>query len=369
MNGDLSEILDSIDSEWLLQREGIQYKTSYGRSGKQLNLRTCPFCGGNQWKVYVNSETLLGNCFSGSCQQQTWNKWSFMKGLFDCEGRALVDICRSLAKEQGWRPKLNTNNLGLQDLNTLSLPDATPAWEMSVMPEYLVRRGITKEVAEYFSLHWSESGKWKYVDPTGRELSQDYSNRILLPIFDLNGEMVSFQGRDTTGEAERRYLFPPGFASAGAYLYNAHNVMPGTETVVVSEGVFDVIQTKRAMDADERTSSFVPIGTFGMHCSSGNPSGDDQLGRLRQLKNESGVKDVIFLWDGERKAVAAAVEAAMHCVSIGLKASIAFVEDGKDPGSSYLTTIQTAVLNPMPCKGKMDALRILRRANSIYTTA
>ena len=366
---DISEALEVIDMEWLLQREGITYKESYGRSGRQLNARTCPFRHTSEYKVYINAETGVGNCFSGNCPKKTWNKWSLLKGIFELEGRQLSTLIRELAREQGWRPKLKTAELTLQDLNTLDLPESTPAWQMTPLPEYLARRGVDAELAEHFSLHWSESGVWSYMDPRGFQGSQDYSNRILIPIFDLNGEMVSFQGRDTTGEAEQRYLFPPGFASAGAYLYNGVNVAEGTETVVISEGVFDVIQTKRALSQNTLTKHMVPIGTFGMHLSSGNPTGDDQLGRLRQLKRERGVKRVIFLWDGELKAVAAATHAALECVKVGLQADIAFVPDGRDPGNTYPHLIQAAVMNPMPCRTKLDALKVIRHSQSIYTTA
>lgn len=369
MNNDLSEILDAIDMEWLVQREGMTYRESYGRSGRQLNVKTCPFCGHSEYKVYIGADTGIGSCFSGSCPKKTWNKWSFLKGVFELDGRSLVDLAKALAKEQGWRPTLKAADICMQDLNTLELPDATPAWEMNPLPEYLLRRGVTADVAEYFSLYLCEKGKWNYMNPDGRELSQDYSNRILLPIFDLDGTMKSFQGRDITGTAERRYLFPPGFASAGAYLYGAHNFLAGSDTVVISEGVFDVIQTKRALAAHEQTKDFVPIGSFGMNLSSGNPSGDDQLGRLRQLKQERGLKRVIFLWDGELKAAAAAITASLKCIEIGIRAEVAFVEDGKDPGNSRLTVIQDAVLKAMPVRGKLDALQVLRRSRALYQTA
>jgi DNA primase len=366
---DLNDALEKIDVEWLLTREGISYKESYGRSGRQLNARTCPFCHTSEYKIYINAESGIGNCFSGSCPQKTFNKWSLCKGIFELEGRNLVNLIQELAREQGWRPMVKANNLGLQDINTLDIPpEAVPAWQMDVMPEYLVRRGITKDLAEHFSLYWSEKGVWRFMDPRGFQGKQDYSNRILLPIFDLNGEMVSFQGRDTTGEAEQRYLFPPGFASAGAYLYNAVNVAEGTETVVVSEGVFDVIQVKRSLVMNPKTEHMAPIGTFGMHLSSGNPSGNDQLGRLRQLKRERGVKRVIFLWDGERKAAAEAIRVGLECIKVGLQVCIGLVPDGKDPGNSNPLQIQEAVINALPLRTKLDAVRIAKIVKDTYTT-
>lgn len=362
-------MLDSIDMEWLLQREGVSYKESYGRSGRQLNVRECPFCHGSGYKVYINAENGVGNCFSGSCPQGTFSKWTLLKGLFDLDGRRLVELLRELAREQGWRPKIVAAPLGLRDLNTLELPDSTPAWEMEQIHEYLARRGITKSLAEYFSLYWSESGVWEYMDPRGFSLKQDYSNRILIPIFDLDGDMVSFQGRDVTGEHEQRYLFPPGFASAGAYLYNGLNVTAETKAIVIAEGVFDVIQAKRALAADDSTAAYEPIGTFGMHLSSGNPSGDDQMGRLRKIKDEKGIREVIFLWDGERKAANAAVVAGLQLRELGFLPKIAFVPDGKDPGTCYPEEIRSAVLSALPLRNKLEGMKVMREIKLRYKTA
>lgn len=364
---ELSDILGKIDMEWLLQREGISYKESYGRSGRQLNAKECPFCNTSEYKVYVNAETGVGNCFSGKCPQKTWNKWTFLKGLFDCNGRQAFEIASNLAREQGWRPKV-APAAGLQDLNTLSLPKSTPAWELDQPIEYLARRGVFADMCRYFNLYWCPDGAWEYMDPRGFNCKQDYSNRILIPIFDLDGELVSFQGRDITGDAEQRYLFPPGFASAGSYLYNAFSVTEDTEALVVCEGVFDVIKAKVAMQNVPEFRDYEPIGTFGMHLSSGNPSGDDQMGRLRKLKTEKGVKRLIFLWDGERKAATAAIEQALVASSMGFDCSIAFMPDGRDPGSAYLHEIWDAVRAAKPCKTPLDAVR-LRREVDRYTTA
>lgn len=364
---ELNDILDSIDMEFLLQREGYTYKESYGRSGRQLNMRVCPFCHKSEWRVYVNAENGVGNCFSGSCPKGRWSKWGLMQGIFETSGRNLVTLLKDVAREQGWRPTAPPS-LGIQDINTLDLPDSTPAWEMEAYPEYLARRGVFADMAEYFRLHWCENATWNYMDPRGYECKQDYSGRVLMPILDLDGELVSFQGRDVTGESDRRYLFPPGFASAGSYLYNALNVTADTNTLVIAEGVFDVIQTKRAMLASPKTEGYEPIGTFGMHLSSGNPSGDDQIGRLRKIRDEHGVNNLIFLWDGERKAILAAIDQALIAASYGFHTKIAFLPDGKDPADCYLHVIQEAVLNAKTCKTALDALRLKRDAGR-YRTA
>lgn len=363
---DLDEVLEQIDAEWLLQREGVAYKESYGRSGRQLNIRECPFCHKKEYRVYINAETMVGNCFSGGCPQKTWSKWTFLKGLLGLEGRQLVLALHELAREQGWRPKVQTP-LTIQDLNELSIPKSTPAWEMDPPVEYLARRGVFADLCEYFQLYWSENGAWEYADPRGFTGKQDYSNRIIIPVFDLDGTLVSFQGRDTTGQAEQRYLFPPGFASAGSYLYNGYRVEEGVKTLVICEGVFDVIHAKAALNG-AGMKDHEPVGTFGMHLSTGNPTGDDQMGRLRKLKREKGVTDIVFLWDGEQKALNAAADHCLALTAHGFNCRVAMTPDGTDPGSLYHHVIVETVKSAPPCRSRIEALRIKQLA-SRYKTA
>ena len=63
------------------------------------------------------------------------------------------------------------------------------------------------------------------------------SGRIIIPIYNKNGEAVSWQGRDITGRSKIKYLFPPGFKGA-ENLYNIHRAKPG-KRLIVCEGVFD----------------------------------------------------------------------------------------------------------------------------------
>ena len=41
----------------------------YRIKGKEAIIKTCPFCGRNKNKFYLNIETGLYKCFSGSCNE------------------------------------------------------------------------------------------------------------------------------------------------------------------------------------------------------------------------------------------------------------------------------------------------------------
>ena len=325
-NEELQEALDRIDIESWMDREGVRYRVTRGARGVQLNVKECPCCGNSSWKVYINQDSGLGNCFSGDCEKK-FNKWSFIKAsLGHLQVRDVVEHVKNVAREQGWRPPRKT--AVAVNLNTeLKLPKSVALPVHGRNLKYLENRNISCDIAKYFSLRFSMNGKFDYLDEEGRKRVQDYSKRIIIPVFDLVGDLVSFQGRDITGQAEKKYLFPPGYASTGSHLYNGQNAH-GAEDVVIGEGAFDVMATKIALDGQMDLRSVIPIGSFGKHLSHGDD--DSQLAKLLTLQ-EGGLKRVTIMWDGEDKAIEAAIETGLLLRKYGFLARIAVLPKDRDP--------------------------------------
>lgn len=322
---EISEMLDAIDVETLLDAEGIRYKRTHGSSGAQVNIKECPFCGNEKWKLYANAETGLGKCFV--CEEGV-NKWKLLKANNpSLSNRDLVELVKRMASEMGWRARRRKAVAVNTESNELKLPASFPIPIKGRNLAYLENRNITVEIAKYFSMRFSMDGEFVYRNEAGRKCIQSYAKRIIIPVFDLQGELVSFQGRDITGTAEKKYLFPPGFSSTGKHLYNGQNAM-GVEHIVIGEGVFDVAAIKIAMDGDIHTRDIVPVGSFGKHLSYGEE--DSQMAKLTQLK-AGGLKTITFMWDGESKAICDAVEAALMCRRQGFIARVAILPKDKDP--------------------------------------
>lgn len=332
MKEEIIEILEKLDIEAYLDREGIEYRESYGSSGLQLNLKTCPVCGGDKWKVFLNAESGLGNCFSGSCDTK-FNKWKFIRAHTELGGHALNEHIMAVGAEIGWRPPRKSIVAVHTEVKDLKLPHSYPLPIKGRNLAYLQNRGITLDIAQYFHLRYCQKGMFKYkLD--GRDIYVPFDQRIIIPVFDLDGVMVSFQGRDITGTAEKKYLFPNGFASTGEHLYNGHNVH-GTKRICVGEGVFDVMATKIALDQDPELRDVVPVGTFGKHLSL------NQLAKFEELKKR-GVEEVTFMWDGELGATDSAIKAGLAVRGMGFKVRIAFLPDNKDPNEVPATEVQRA---------------------------
>lgn len=324
----LREILDTLNVEAYLDREAIDYRHTRGSSGAQLNLRECPECGGSDWKVYLNADSGLGNCFHGGCEKK-FNKFTFVRShLGNPTTAKTFEHIKQVAAEQGWRaPRKHSLAVNLTP-GTLKLPESLAFPIRGKNLAYLKNRGVSVNVAQYFNLRFCFTGKfWYRAD--GKNRFQVYDRRIIIPIFDLDGNLVSFQGRDIVGTADKKYLFPPEFASTGKYLYNGHNAV-GAKRVVVGEGAFDIIAAKVALDEDMSLRDVVPVGTFGKHLSHGSPDGDDQFGAFMKLK-EAGLEEVTFMWDGEARATQDAVKSALLLNAAGLRTRIALLPQGKDP--------------------------------------
>jgi DNA primase len=352
-----NEALENLDIEQALSLEGVDFEVRWGGSGRQLNLRSCPFCGNNKYKVYVNSESGLGNCFAGSCPQGTFNKWQLLKSLFDLEPREMMVKINSLAQAQGWRPKSTYEKVRLVNPN---LPDSAKVSELQAMPRYLQERGINNAIADYFDLRLCRSGTFKIKTPDGRFSIQDYSNRVIIPIYDIDNVMVSFQGRDITNTSEKKYLFPPMYSSTGAHLYNINNWSDGMDSVVISEGVFDVIGVKKALANTYMDKTTLPLGSFGMSLSVDSLDGHDQISKLLILKSK-GLKNVYILWDNERIAIGRAIEIGLKIKRYGFNVKICTLKKSKDPGEAPASEILDAINNATTITSPLLAMTLQSR--------
>jgi DNA primase len=342
-NTELSELLDALDIEQWLDSQGVDYKPARGRSGRQLNVKVCPVCGNSDSKVYLNAETGLGNCFAGSHPPgQNFTKWRFIAAsLGEIPGKQVVEHIRAHVGARGWTAKRTA--VAVEKPVQLVLPDSFPLPFQGKNIQYLENRGIDSATAAYFHLRYCHSGFFPY-EFEGKTQLQDHSNRVIIPVFDLDGKMVTFQGRDMLGTASKKYLFPPGLPSTGSHLYNGMNVR-NTKRIVIGEGAFDVMAIKLALDEEPSLRDVVPVGTFGKHLSGGDS--ESQEAKFRTLM-ERGVEDVVIMWDGEIGATDSAVSAAKMLKKLGLKVRVAMLPQDKDPNEVARSVVRDAYYNAVP---------------------
>tara|TARA_R110000851_G_scaffold59347_9_gene137401 strand:- start:10120 stop:11181 length:1062 start_codon:yes stop_codon:yes gene_type:complete len=325
----MKEILENFLLEDVLDKEGVDYRIGHGSSGEQLNIKECPFCNGSEWKVYANRDSGLGNCFHGSCGT-TFNVFTFTAAQIAGDNRRTAQYLERMADEMGWRPKRSTHTATeIEENKDWKLPDNfdLPTKDGQTL-KYLKDRRVDNETTKYFNLKYCPDGWFNYIKSDGAKGGMYFGERVLIPIYDLDGTMVTFQGRDLTGDSDRKYLFPPGLPGTGRFIYNGQNAA-GKRSVIMCEGAFDVIRTWVNIKGTKHEDKAV-VGSFGIHLSRG-ADGADQKNKLLLLKSW-GTKEVIVFWDGEDAAYKKALKSSVEIMKMGFKVKIARPPVDKDPG-------------------------------------
>ena len=348
----VKDILDSLMLEDILEREGVEYRIGHGSSGEQLNIQECPFCHGSDWKVYANRDTGLGNCFHGSCGT-TFNIFTFAEAQTQGSKRSTVQYLEKMAMEMGWRPRrVKELQTEVVDNEDWKLPDsyALPTSDGKNL-KYLKDRRVDGETAEYFKLRYCPDGWFNYTKPDGERGGMYFGERVLIPVYDIDGTMVTFQGRDLTGESDRKYLFPPGLPGTGRFLFNGQNAA-GKGSIILCEGAFDVIRTWVNIK-NTRYEDRAVVGSFGIHLSRG-ADGNDQKNKLLRLKAQ-GAREIIVFWDGEEAAYRKSVKAAAEILKMGFRVKVARPPVDKDPGDLTVAETVTALDKAV----KLDPMTVL----------
>lgn len=332
------EEVAELDIELFLQDEGIAHKVGRGSSGIQAQIQTCPDCGDSRWRCYFGLDNGWGNCFVCG---KGFSRLTFVHaalGHDDTEWRKTFDRVREMLKAQGWRPKRQA--MVAVDIGTVTLPISTPVSnETPEARDYLAQRSIPLDVATYFQLRHCKHGWWMFKEGEETKM-QNFQDRIIVPVFDLDGQLKTFQGRDMLGFSDRKYLFPVSLPGTGRYLLNGHNCIL-SKHACMGEGIFDVVAIKMALDEEPDLRDVTALGSFGKHLSYGDQACNDQLGRFMLLKKR-GLETVTIMWDGEPKALVAALDAAKKLVAIGIVVRIAFLPPGRDPNEVTPDVVRAA---------------------------
>lgn len=340
----LAELFASIDvCEWL-DYEGIGWKKI---NNTQIKLDECVFCGGE--KAYLRSDDGRGTCHSGKCGQR-WNLFGLVREFTHLDNRQTIKRLEAYADGAGIRAHRAKAPLVVATNSEWDMPphDALPTTEGHTHPD-LIKRKITVETQALFGLSYCTEGWFKYTNHEGRATGMPFSNRILIPVHDLDGSLQTFQGRacwDVDEElGERRYLFPPTLPGSGHFIYGA-NLCRGKPHLVMGEGPFDTMAIHQAMESHPDFKDYGAVGSFGLSIGSGDADGDDQLGRFRTLHRE-GLKSVTIMWDGERAALMRALDNGLLLRRQGIAVKIAMLPQDKDPNEVSTNVVRQAIYDAM----------------------
>ena len=167
-----------------------------------------------------------------------------------------------------------------------------------VLHPYLIKRGISTECAiEYQISFWDKSA---------------LKDRIVIPIIDINGDIIGFTGRAVTDRNSKKWLHSAG-TEVGKELFNILNIKNSNE-VILTEGPFDVM---RLWMCGIKNSA----ATFGTNLSFA------QLSLLLRLP----IHTVILAYDGDKAGEKANLKIG-KILKDYFEVYIVDIENGKDIG-------------------------------------
>jgi DNA primase len=314
-----------------LERSGRQWKTC------------CPFHGEKTASFYIYDDHY--HCFGCGVHGDA------ITFVMQSEGAGFMEAVERLAAEAGLEvPKLSPAVAEAERRrHTLSgvLESAAALFHGKLfLPEgrkaleYLTGRGLSEETIRSFGLGWSGEGRGALLAGLSREgISQEllietglmrhdpetgrsyelFFNRVMFPIRDRRGSVISFGGR-VLGDTQPKYLNGPEtpvFAKRRSlYGLDRARELRGKAEIVVVEGYMDVIALHQA----GFPGAVAPLGTALT---------EDQLGELWRLSPAP-----LLCFDGDaagRRAATRAAELALPLLSPERSISFIGLPEGEDP--------------------------------------
>ena len=305
----------------------------------------CPFHDDHSPSMSVSPEKQIYTCFSCGATGnvfkflQDYENITFLEALKKCADIAGIDLDIKDSK-----PK-NNKNQELYDIYDL----AHKVYQNNINTEYgkkaieyLKNRKLDDDTIKNFEIGLSLNKndlitnllkKKGYsdkvlitsglVNENNFNLNDVYKNRIMFPLFDLNGKVIGFNGRVYNGETENKYINSketPIFKKR-EILYNYHKAKDESrikKSVIIMEGPMDVIRA-------------YTIGVKNVVATLGTAFGKEQAMLIRKLSN-----NVILCFDGDDAGLKATKGAIVELEKLGITPKIVRLEDNLDPDEYIL---------------------------------
>ena len=263
-------------------------------SRKNLLVPVCPVCGkgGSKYGIYIGPDTdkkktFMSHCFKCGATTTTLND------LLDLVGRSDLKVEETASFKPLEIPdflKIDNDDEIDDELGIVEMPQA---WKRCYKNDYLKRRGFTFDDYEYFPVG------------TTRGLNFKFDNYVIFPIYD-NGDIVGYVSRHIwpkdeidkynekarwAGKYEIRRYNNSTENDFVKLLYNYDSIIEDeTDTVILCEGIFDVIAITRKLDLYEN-DRIVPVASFGKKIS------QTQIYKLQS----KGIRTVVVAYDSDAR--------------------------------------------------------------------
>lgn len=288
---------------------------------KEKQIYTCFTCGatGNVFKFVMNYENV-----------------SFLEAVKIVADKAGVPIHLSISSKSRSDDKFR-ELYEIYDMSQKLYRNNLSTSLGSKAREYLQKRGITQDIIKEFGIGLSLKQstmltdflikknygmssilKTGLVNQNARGYYDMYYNRIMFPLWNLNGQVVGFSGRiyDTNDSSKYINTKETEIFKKGEMLYNYHRAKDEArqlDTIIVMEGFMDVIRA-------------YTIGVKNVIATMGTAVTKNQGLLIKRM-----AKNVILCFDGD----AAGAKATMSCSEVlselGVTPKVVRLEQNMDP--------------------------------------
>ena len=299
----------------------------------------CPFHDDHSPSMSVSKEKQIYTCFSCGASGnvfkfiQDYENISFTEAIKKCADMAGISINVGQAK------KINKHQ-DLYDIYELS----QKFYQNNInteygkrAKEYLYNRNLNDDAIKEFGIGLSlnerdmltkllKSKKYDdkvllrsgLINENNYILNDVYKNRIMFPLYDLNGKVIGYNGRVYNGETENKYINSKetDIFKKRELLYNYHKAKDECrkkKSVIIMEGPMDVIRA-------------YTIGVKNCVATLGTAFGKEQAMLVRKLSN-----NVILCFDGDDAGLKATKGAIEELTKLGIEPKIVRLEDNSDP--------------------------------------
>ncbi len=306
----------------------------------------CPFHDDHSPSMSISKDRQIYKCFSCGAGG---NVFTFVKNY---ENISFIEAVKKMALKAGIFLDINTKEkkqtskyqkyYDMYDMALKLYTNNINTKEGIEAKKYLTKRGINEDIIKHFNIGlslkntslltgllqkkgYSEKELLDYGLATKKDndVHDIYYNRIMFPLFNLEGKPVGFSGRVYDQESNFKYINTKEteIFKKGESLYNYHvakNIARNIGKIIVVEGFMDAIR-------------LYTIGIENVVATMGTSVTKEQIAIIKKM-----AKEIILMFDGDTAGKKAAYQVSTELKNNGIDAKIVVLEDNLDPDEYIL---------------------------------
>lgn len=294
----------------------------------------CPFHNDSNPSMHVSPQKQIYHCFSCGAGGDA------IKFVMEFEKLSYPETIEKLANlynfSLNYVATAGEKRVDKKVLEALNSYYKTNLQNHSIAKEYVLKRGITNESIEKFSIGYAPSSGQTLsflknhgfaisdakevgaadVGEGGRPYAR-FIERVTFPIFNPSGKIVGFGGRTISGHMAKYVNSPQSKVFNKSYLLYGYNLAQKsifqTKQIIVTEGYLDVIMLHQA----GFTNSVATLGTA--------------LTKEHLPLLSRGEPSIVLSYDGDEAGIQAAIKASRLLSAQGASGGCVIFSDGEDP--------------------------------------